>query len=161
MEAIAARDYPLVQATTLIFAALMLSACASWWHSYEAPQINVTSFALAPDSSGVAPRFLIGLQVINPNRSALPLAGMSYSVEVEGNRILSGAKPDLPRIEGYSSADIVSEVSPDFPASSKRWIICLKPVLMSVPYYPMSLLKNVASLVCNPFQSLIGNNLVQ
>lgn len=38
---------------------------------------------------------------------------MSYSVEVEGNRILSGAEPNLPRIEGYSSADIVIQASPD------------------------------------------------
>ena len=104
---------------SVVIMLIMLSACASWWHSDEAPQINVTSFALAPDSSGVAPRFLIGLQVINPNRSALPLAGMSYSVEVEGNRILSGAKPDLPRIEGYSSADIVIEVSPDLLGSAR------------------------------------------
>ena len=104
---------------SVVIMLIMLSACASWWHSYEAPQINVTSFALAPDSSGVAPRFLIGLQVINPNRSALPLAGMSYSVEVEGNRILSGAKPDLPRIEGYSSADIVIEASPDLLGSAR------------------------------------------
>lgn len=104
---------------SVVIMLIMLSACASWWHSYEAPQINVTSFALAPDSSGVAPRFLIGLQVINPNRSALPLAGMSYSVEVEGNRILSGAEPDLPRIEGYSSADIVIEASPDLLGSAR------------------------------------------
>ncbi len=98
---------------------MMLGACASWSPSYEKPQINVTSFSLAPSSNGIAPRFLIGLQVINPNRSALPLQGMSYSVEVEGNRILSGAEPDLPRVEGYSSADIVIEASPDLLGSAR------------------------------------------
>lgn len=98
---------------------VLLSACASWAPGYEKPQINVTSFALAPDSRGLAPRFLIGLQVINPNRRALPLQGMSYSVEVEGNRILSGAEPDLPRVEGYSSADIVIEASPDLLGSAR------------------------------------------
>lgn len=92
---------------------VMLSACASWAPGYEKPQINITSFSLAPDGSGFAPRFLIGLKVINPNRSALPLQGMSYSVEVEGNRILSGAEPDLPRVEGYGSVDILIEASPD------------------------------------------------
>lgn len=98
---------------------VILSACASWAPGYEKPQINVTSFSLAPESNGFAPRFLIGLQVINPNRSALPLQGMSYSVEVEGNRILSGAEPDLPRVEGYSSADIVIEASPDLLGSAR------------------------------------------
>lgn len=103
----------------LLLSALWLTACASWAPGYEKPQINVTSFALAPDSNGMAPRFLIGLQVINPNRRALPLQGMSYSVEVEGNRILSGAEPDLPRVEGYSSADIIIEASPDLLGSAR------------------------------------------
>lgn len=96
-----------------------LVACAGLTPNYEKPQVNVTSFTLAPDSSGLAPRFNIGLQVINPNRTALPLVGMSYSVEVEGNRILSGAEPDLPRIEGYSSADIVIQASPDLFGSAR------------------------------------------
>ncbi|MDT8311270.1 MAG: LEA type 2 family protein [Methylophaga sp.] len=102
-----------------ILVLVLLNACASWAPGYEQPQINLTSFALAPDSNGLAPRFLIGLQVINPNRQALPLQGMSYSVEVEGNRIFSGAEPDLPRVEGYSSADIVIEASPDLLGSAR------------------------------------------
>ncbi len=105
--------------TYVLLMLMMLSACASWAPDYEKPQINVTSFSLAPDSNDVAPRFLIGLQVINPNRRALPLQGMSYSVEVEGNRILSGAEPDLPRVEGYSSADIVIEARPDLLGSAR------------------------------------------
>lgn len=98
---------------------LFLAACASWTDDYEKPQVNITSITLAPEVSGLAPRFNIGLQVINPNRSALPLAGISYSVEVEGNRILSGAEPNLPRIEGYSSADIVIQASPDLLGSAR------------------------------------------
>lgn len=98
---------------------VILSACASWAPNYEKPQISITSFSLAPDSSGLAPRFLIGLQVINPNRRALPLQGMSYSVEVDDNRVLSGVKPDLPRIKGYSSADILIEARPDLLGSAR------------------------------------------
>jgi LEA14-like dessication related protein len=98
---------------------LLLVACASLSPGYEKPHINITSFTLAPESTGMAPRFNIGLQVINPNRTALPLKGISYSVEVEGNRILSGAKPDLPRVEGYSTADIVIEASPDLFGSAR------------------------------------------
>lgn len=89
-------------ALTLVF---LLSACASWFPSYEKPQVNITSFALAPESTGVSPTFLIGLQVVNPNRSALPLKGMSYSVEVEDQRILTGAEPNLPEVPGYGTAE--------------------------------------------------------
>ncbi|MFT5718403.1 MAG: LEA14-like dessication related protein [Oleiphilaceae bacterium] len=104
---------------SVVFLMIFLAACAGLTPNYEKPQVNVTSFTLAPDSSGLAPRFNIGLQVINPNRTALPLVGMSYSVEVEGNRILSGAEPNLPRIEGYSSADIVIQASPDLFGSAR------------------------------------------
>lgn len=103
----------------LALSALWLAGCASLTPGYEKPQIHVTSFALAPDSMGIAPKFLIGLEVINPNRRALPLHGMSYSVEVEGNRILSGAEPDLPKVEGYSSADIIIKASPDLLGSAR------------------------------------------
>jgi hypothetical protein len=105
-----------------IFALLLmlsLVACAGLSPNYEKPQVNVTSFTLAPDSAGLAPRFNIGLQVINPNRTALSLDGMSYSVEVEGNRILSGAEPNLPRVEAYSSADIVIQASADLFGSAR------------------------------------------
>ena len=98
---------------------IFLVACAGLSPNYEKPHVNVTSLTLAADPSGVAPRFNIGLQVINPNRTALPLVGMSYSVEVEGNRILSGAEPNLPRIEAYSSADIVIQASPDLFGSAR------------------------------------------
>ncbi len=109
----------LFKRVSVVFLMIVLAACAGLTPNYEKPQVNVTSFTLAPDSSGLAPRFNIGLQVINPNRTALPLVGMSYSVEVEGNRILSGAEPNLPRIEGYSSADIVIQASPDLFGSAR------------------------------------------
>ena len=101
------------RAVTLLFSFFMLVGCAGLQRGYETPQVNITSFALAPDSVGMAPRFIIGVQVINPNSRALPLKGMSYGVEIEGHRVLSGATPDLPRVPGYGMADFVIEASPD------------------------------------------------
>lgn len=103
----------------LIVVTVLLSACASWYPSYEEPQVNITSFSLAPESTGVSPTFLIGLQVINPNRNALPLKGMSYSVEVEDQRILSGAEPDLPRVPGYGTAEFTIRATPDLIGSAR------------------------------------------
>ena len=91
----------------------LLSGCAGLSPGYETPQVNITSFTLAPESTGITPRFNIGVQVVNPNRVALPLRGMSYGVEIEGHRILGGATPELPRVPGYGSADFVIEASPD------------------------------------------------
>lgn len=98
---------------------LLLLAGCSGLPGYEQPEVNITSFALAPGSTGLAPRFNIGVQVINPNRMALPLRGMSYGVEIEGNRILSGATPDLPTVPAYDTAEFVIEASPDLIGSAR------------------------------------------
>lgn len=98
----------------LLLVSLLLSGCAGMMPGYEKPQVNITSVALAPESAaGRAPRFNIGIQVINPNRAPLSLRGMSYSLEVEGNRVLSGANADLPEVPGYGMADFVIEASPN------------------------------------------------
>ncbi|WP_428625126.1 LEA type 2 family protein [Sedimenticola sp.] len=105
---------PSLRATAvLLLCILMLTGCASLSPGYEKPQVNITSFAVSPDSVGHVPRFNIGLQVINPNRTALSLKGMSYSLEVEGNRVLSGAKGDLPTVPPYGMADFTIEASTD------------------------------------------------
>ena len=90
----------------------LLSACATLSPNYEKPQVSITSFSLNPESKGI-PSFNIGLRVINPNSAALPIEGMSYSVEIEGNRVLTGAEPNLPKIEGYGTADVVIQATPD------------------------------------------------
>lgn len=103
----------------LLLMMMGLTACASLSPSYEKPQVSITSFSLAPQSSGMAPTFLIGLRVVNPNRSALPLQGMSYSVEVEDQRILSGAEPDLPELPGYGTAEFTISAAPDLLGSAR------------------------------------------
>ena len=102
-----------------LFVFTLLAGCATLSPSYEKPQVNITSFTLAPQSNGISPTFLIGLQVINPNRMALPLEGMSYSVEVENQRILSGAEPDLPKVPGYGTADFTIRATPDLLGSAR------------------------------------------
>lgn len=92
---------------------LLATACSSLVPGFEQPQVSLTSFALAPQSNGLSPRFNIGLRITNPNRMPLPLRGISYEVEVEGNRILNGASPDLPTVGAYDSADFVIEAAPD------------------------------------------------
>lgn len=102
----------------VVFSALLLGGCASMSYS-ELPSVSVTSVSLAPHPEGVLPNFLIGLRVVNPNRATLPLVGMSYSLEVEDARILSGAAGDLPEVPAYGNADIVVELSPDLFGSAR------------------------------------------
>lgn len=63
------------------------------------------SFRVAP-SEGLAPRFLIGLRIINPNRDAINIRGLTYDVELEGRKLLTGVSANLGRVPGYGESDI-------------------------------------------------------
>lgn len=91
--------------SVLISLALLIYGCAGLQADFKEPTVNVTSFRVLP-SEGMAPRFEIGLHVINPNRMALDLAGLSYTVSLEGHQILSGVANDLPAIDAYGEGDV-------------------------------------------------------
>lgn len=84
----------------LLAAAIAVSGCAGLGSGYETPTVNVTTFRAVP-SSGAVPSFEIGLRVINPNREALQLQGVSYTVRLDGYEVIKGVANQLPVIEPY------------------------------------------------------------
>ncbi len=84
---------------------LTIGACATLRPDFEKPTVTVRSIRLLPDQ-GIAPRFEIGLHIVNPNRTPLNLRGIAYTLRLEGYTILSGAANDLPVIEGYGQDDV-------------------------------------------------------
>lgn len=110
---------PGLKISVFVLLTSLLTACASWFYSYEKPQVNITSFAMAPAADTAAPTFLIGLQLVNPNSRPLPLKGMSYSVDVEEQRILSGAEPNLPEVPAYGSSEFTLRATPDLLGSAR------------------------------------------
>lgn len=90
----------------LILAALAaLVGCATLRPDFEPPTVNVNAIRLLPGSS-ITPQFEIGLTIVNPNRSALKLHGIAYTLSLEGFKILTGVANDLPTIEGYGQGDV-------------------------------------------------------
>lgn len=84
---------------------LYISACASLPSDFEEPAVSVTSFTPI-NSGGITPRFEIVLHVTNPNREPLELEGMSYTIYLEGNKVMSGVSNDLPIIEPYGETNV-------------------------------------------------------
>ena len=84
---------------------LMIAGCATLHPDYETPTVNVSTIRALPSES-IAPRFEIGLHIINPNRNALKLHGIAYSLRLEGYKILTGVANDLPIIDGYGEGDV-------------------------------------------------------
>jgi len=88
-----------------ILSLTLMFGCTGLEPGFETPTVGVSSFRILP-ATGV-PQFEIGLHIVNPNRSALKLAGIVYSVTLEGHKVLTGVTSDLPVIAAYSEGDVV------------------------------------------------------
>ncbi|MCF6249187.1 MAG: LEA type 2 family protein [Desulfobacula sp.] len=96
----------------LILLLSILSSCASLQPGYEKPVVTISSFEAIP-TQNLLPRFKIGLHIINPNRTALTLRGISYTLSLEGHKIMTGVTNKLPRIEPYGEGDVDLNASVD------------------------------------------------
>lgn len=86
----------------LALLASLLAACSGMRPGYETPTVNVQSFRAVPSVTGTGlPSFEIGLKVINPNLDPLELAGVSYTISLDGQEVIKGVGSSLPVIEGY------------------------------------------------------------
>ena len=84
----------------------MLSGCAAVFSpKFEEPSLQVNSIRLK-NSNSLAPEFEISLRVTNPNRDALSIDGMIYTLYMDGNKVVSGAASDLPTIPAYGEAEV-------------------------------------------------------
>ena len=100
----------------ILFLSLLITGiftgCATLQTDYETPSVSVSSFEVIP-GKGVLPKFEIGLHIINPNRTALALRGVAYTVSIEGHKLLTGVSNDLPVIEPYGTGDVLLQGSVD------------------------------------------------
>jgi LEA14-like dessication related protein len=89
---------------------VILSGCTSLNSDFETPTVTINSFRSVPADSG-APTFEIGLRVVNPNRDALELQGIAYTISLEGRELITGVGKDLPVIPGYSEGNFTVTAS--------------------------------------------------
>ncbi|MBN7798426.1 LEA type 2 family protein [Parahaliea mediterranea] len=89
----------------LLCLAAMLSGCASLMADMDPPVVNVDSVRSLPAGDG-GPRFEITLRIANPNKQALDIAGISYSVDILDHSLVSGLTNEVPRIEPYSEQSV-------------------------------------------------------
>jgi LEA14-like dessication related protein len=86
----------------------LLAGCASLTPELDPPKISLVSFKSLPGESA-APRFEIKLRVINPNKQALDIAGISYSVELLDKELITGVANDVAPIAGYGEGVVTLE----------------------------------------------------
>jgi LEA14-like dessication related protein len=102
------RKMRILQVSLLISAVvLLLSGCAGKiYPTKEAPVVSIQSFRILSQQS-ITPSFEIVLSVINPNREAMELEGIYYTIAVEGYEVLAGVSGELPVVEPYGQAEFI------------------------------------------------------
>jgi LEA14-like dessication related protein len=84
---------------------LLLAACVSLPSDFKEPAVSLVS--ITPQITNVfAPEFDIVLHITNPNREALDIAGLSYTIHLQGNKLIEGVANDFPVVAAYGEADI-------------------------------------------------------
>ncbi len=84
-----------------VFLGLVIEAgCTGLVPEKDPPKISLVSLRSLPMEDS-APRFEIKLRVTNPNKQSLDIAGISYSVEVLDQELITGVANDILPIEGY------------------------------------------------------------
>ena len=91
---------------------LCIGGCATLPSDFKQPGVSVLS--VTPRIlDGAAPEFDIVLRVTNPNRKALDIVGLSYTIDLVGNRVIEGVASDLPEIAPYGEADVKLSATAD------------------------------------------------
>ena len=98
----------------LVAATCLLFSCASTGPDYEQPTVVLDSFRALP-TEGMTPSFEVGLRVLNPNREALNIEGIVYTISIENHELIKGVGKDFPVIEGYSEGVV------QLTATAKLW----------------------------------------
>jgi len=83
---------------------LLFAGCATLPPDFEEPSLQINSIRLI-NFDRMTPQFEIDLHIVNPNRDALDLKGLSYTLHLAGNQVVSGATSNLPVIAAYGEAD--------------------------------------------------------
>lgn len=110
----------LIRYLIILAAVSMVTGCATLHPDFETPTVAVSAIRALPSES-IAPRFEIDLHIINPNRTALTLQGIAYSLKLDGHKLLTGVGNDLPTIDGYGEGDVTLIASTDL-LSSIRFV---------------------------------------
>lgn len=91
------------QCVCLPLVALLLAACAALQPYAEPPRVSLVSIRPL-DMQMLEQRYALRIRILNPNRVELPVAGLSYTLEVNGREFAYGVSQQAVTIPPYGEA---------------------------------------------------------
>ena len=93
------------RAVVVLFA-LLVSSCATLKQNIQNPEVSLVSIEPAPASSLLEQNFKVRLKVLNPNSITLPVKGLTYSLSLNGHKLVSGVTSDISSLPAYGEAPL-------------------------------------------------------
>ena len=97
---------------SLLLATLLClpQGCATKFNQLEDPKLNLVGFKLV-DAQLLEQRYELTFRLINPNDVALPITGIYYEVELEGNAFATGVNASPIDLPAYGETRVTVEMS--------------------------------------------------
>ena len=107
------RDSQLIRYFLALLLTALLGACATLGPYQEPPRVSLAS--IQPKEMGLLEqRYGLQLRILNPNDTAIPLEGLSYSLEINDREFAYGVSRQSVSIPAYGEAlldvDVVSNL---------------------------------------------------
>jgi LEA14-like dessication related protein len=97
----------------LVFGVLLIVGCATMNKYPEQPRVSLVSIQ-PKDMTLLEQRYGLQLRILNPNETAIPLEGLSYSLEINGREFAYGVSRQAVSIPAFGEAlldvDVVSNL---------------------------------------------------
>lgn len=110
---------PLPGLLALFSLILVLSGCASWQQQLQEPTISLVGVDIR-ELGLLRQRYVLTLNVQNPNSISLPVRGMSYGVDIAGEQFATGVSPKAFTVPSYGDADIEVEMTTNLISSLRQ-----------------------------------------
>ena len=89
---------------------ISLNGCATLSSNYQSPEINLVDLKMLP-SNGLEQTFELKLRMSNPNDIELPIKGMSYALNVMGNKLASGVSDEAFTLKPFNEEIVTFKVT--------------------------------------------------
>ena len=96
--------------------ASLLAGCATIAPHFERPRLTLSSIEIK-DASLAEQRFRVRMHVQNPNGRALPIKGISYTIELAGEELGRGVTADAFTVPAFGEAEFEMLVTTNLAAT--------------------------------------------
>ena len=102
-----------VSVISVCFSLLLFAGCAALNPNLKEPEVKLASMRLLPQESLLQRKIAIDLSIFNPNKQDLSVRSISYNIDIEKVKLLTGASDQVPVLKGMQETPVTLQVSID------------------------------------------------